>query len=419
MNQNTLPQNLIEKCENLILFINTNLYVEDLDGTCSYTFSKINIPRFLEPYTSKTVHRLSRESKVHSPTQDGIEKRSQNQVYLYKDPFKLCYLTWQLTTKVSQTYAITLGPILTERLTSDEVRFLGYKMKLGNDNCFILESFFSIVPFYDTIQLIRLSSLILDYLQTDSRLPQIIRYDDSAKLGLVQDESDIEIPDYDFVEQNYRMEEDLLHHIEIGDTDYMKVFAEQLTHPMLTLPARYPNDPLRENKNTSLTLNSLANRAAIKGGIDYHLAHNLSYNFGIRIEAQSSIDALLKLNSEMLLTYTESVRKYGQKNHSVICASAVSFILKHITKPISLRDIADALHISKEHVSRTFKEEMGMTLTDYIHKIKIQESLSLLESGRYNISNLSEIFGYTSPAHYTKMFKRVMGVPPIQFQKSQ
>lgn len=418
MENQLLPQDLIEKCENLIMFINTNLYIDSLDGHHSQEFSKLTIPKFLVPYTTKTVHRLNRESKSQANFNASKQSTSQNQVYLYKDPYKLSYLTWQLTTKTSQGYAVTLGPLMTERLTAEEVKFLGYKMKLGNDSCFILESFFSVVPYYDSIQLVRLSSLFLDYLQADIRLPQIIRYDDSAKLTSATEEPAIEIPNYDFVEQNYRFEADLLHHIEIGDLSYMQSIAAQFSRPLITLPARYPNDPIRENKNTSITLNSLANRAAIKGGIDYHLAHNLSHNFAIRIEAQTTIDSLFKLNSEMLLTYTESVYKYGQKKYSLLCSSAVSYILKHITQSISLSDIADDLHISKEHLSRTFKEEMGMTLTEYIHKSKIQESLSLLASGRYSISKISDIFGYTSPAHYTKMFKRHLGVPPKQYQQT-
>jgi len=403
--------NLEIKCKNLMTFISSNLYIHSSFSHETTMFSNISIPSFLSTYLDESIKRLIAEKETLT-----IDEVNDNQVYLYIDPFKICYLTWPILAEDKNTYTITLGPLITEHLTNEEIRYIGYKMKLSSDNCFILESFYSIVPFYEKVDIIRISSMFLDYLAVEPKLPQIIREDHSILLPKEAKAIENKFESFDFVEKNYILEAKFLEAIEKGDTQYIHNIIDQ-PNATIALPPRFPSDPLRELKNLSITLNSISLRAALRGGLNQSIAHNLSHNFAILIEQQTTHDAIVNLNNRIMMTYTDSVRKYALKNHSETIIDSVNYIRTHLTSKVTLTGIADYLHLSREHLSRLFKEEMNMTITDYIHKLKVEESLSLLTSEIYSVSDISYIFSYSSPTHYSKAFTKHMGLSPKKWQK--
>lgn len=401
------------KCENLMTFIPSNLYIHSKENHETVRFSRLTIPDFLTHYVEDSINRLIDEKE-----EINYDELTENQVYMYIDPFKMCYLTWPLTTDAGDHHTITLGPIITEHLTAEEIRYIGYKMKLSSDSCFILESFYGIVPFFDSMQLARIASVFLDYLAVEPHLPQIVREDHSTIMPEEAKAIENKFETFDFVEKNYAAEAEFLHAIEVGDIEFIKRLNGTL-NSAITVPPRYPSDPLRERKNLAITLNSISLRAAVKGGLNPSLAHSLSHNFAIMIEQQTTVEALLKMNQRIFMTYTESVRKYAMKGYSETIIEAVTYIRVHLTDKVSLAEIADHLHLSGEHLSRQFKKEMKMTLTDFLHKTKVEESCNLLTGRLYSISDIAYTFSYSSPAHYTKMFKKFMGMSPKQWQKEK
>ncbi|GKX29654.1 hypothetical protein SH1V18_21340 [Vallitalea longa] len=399
------------KCENLMTFIPSNLYIHSSIDDKTITFSKLTIPTFLTHYIEDSVSRLMKD-KQSLKTDSLID----NQVYYYIDPFKMCYLTWAIIDENNAYYTITLGPLITEHLVAEEIKYMGYKMKLSADNIFILESFYEIVPYYDHIQIARIASIFLDYLPLKPHLPQIIREDHSVLLPEEAQSIEKKFKTFDFVQHNYSSEEKILHAIEIGDVDFIKCISSKLENSM-TIPPRFPSDPLRESKNLSISFNSICLRAALKGGLNQSTAHGLSHNFAVKIEKQMCVEAIAKLDQEIMMTYAESVKKYALKGYSELITNAINYIRIHLVEHISLKNIAKELHVSKEHLSRKFKKELNMTPTEFIHKTKIEESLYLLKSKIYSISDIAYTFGYSSPAHYTKMFKKYMDISPTQYQK--
>lgn len=398
------------KCENLMTFIPSNLYIHSSTDNKTIRFSKLSIPTFLTHYIEDSISRLINDKKNL-----GIKTLDNNKVYYYIDPFKMCYLTWPIVDENDDYYTLTLGPLITEHLIAEEIRYMGYKMKLSSSNIFILESFYEVVPYYDNIQIARIASMFLDYLPIKPHLPQIIREGHSVMLPEEAQAIEKKFKIFDFVQQNYADEEKILHAIELGDVDFIKHVSSVIENTM-TIPPRFPSDPLRESKNLSITLNSICMRAALKGGINHNIAHSLSHNFGVKIENQISVEAITQLDKEIMLTYAESVKKYSLRGYSDLIVNAINHIRVHLVENISLKDIAKELHVSKEHLCRKFKEELGMTPTEFIHKTKIEESLYLLKPKLYSISDISYTFGYSSPAHYTKMFKRFMGMSPKKYQ---
>ena len=96
----------------------------------------------------------------------------------------------------------------------------------------------------------------------------------------------------------------------------------------------------------------------------------------------------------------------------------VLYIRKNLTNRISLDDIAKNLYITKEHLSRLFKKEMGVTISEYIIKTKIEQAKNMLQHTDYNILDIAVLLNFANSSHFSNSFKKITGVSPSDYRKN-
>jgi YesN/AraC family two-component response regulator len=85
------------------------------------------------------------------------------------------------------------------------------------------------------------------------------------------------------------------------------------------------------------------------------------------------------------------------------------------SKRISLNSIANDLSVSKEHLSRVFKKKFGVTVTEYIHQVRIENARRLMSAGDYSLKQVCYETGYQSYNDFYRNFRKVTGVSPKCF----
>ncbi len=91
-------------------------------------------------------------------------------------------------------------------------------------------------------------------------------------------------------------------------------------------------------------------------------------------------------------------------------------VLNHLEKRLSLADIAAMLKISREHLARTFKNETGMTVLQYIQSEQLRYARELLFDRSLLIKEIAYRLGYDNPAHFNRLFKAQTGMTPKEFR---
>lgn len=404
-------ESLKKKLETLISFIPTNGYISSPAGNSTVYVSAILPPAFLSELIEQFLCRSA--ARWLAQLTGGS---SDNLILFSTDEFHFNYLTCPALPQAESDYLVTLGPFITHRLSSVELRYITHKLKLGGDAATMIENFMSIAPYFAPEKVSQMAHLLKDCIRSSSPEPDIC----CENYAVIQKEDccleEEKFVDLDFVERNYAAEARIMSAIEHGDVEDLRKTLPSL-RGSFNLPQRYPNDPLRELKNLSITINSISLRAAIRGGLSMSLAHNMSHTFAVLIEQQTSAERLRELDARIFLDYAEAVRKYGLNGRSELVARAIRCIRRNLASCLSLSDLARQVSVSPEHLSRQFAREMGITLTSYIHKTKILESCGLLASHKFSISEIALTMGYSSPSHYTKMFERHMGSTPKNWQK--
>lgn len=92
------------------------------------------------------------------------------------------------------------------------------------------------------------------------------------------------------------------------------------------------------------------------------------------------------------------------------------FLDNHHTKKSSLNDISDQFYISREYISRIFKNNTECFPIGYLLQCQIKEAKRLLTTTNLDIHEISKLVGYENAHYFTMLFKKATGESPILFR---
>ena len=90
-------------------------------------------------------------------------------------------------------------------------------------------------------------------------------------------------------------------------------------------------------------------------------------------------------------------------------------LLERLETPPSLEELAAIAGCAASHLSRTFTQVEGLTLSNWLRRARIEHAAALIASGRCNVSEAALEVGYQSFSHFSRAFATVKGVPPSQW----
>jgi len=91
---------------------------------------------------------------------------------------------------------------------------------------------------------------------------------------------------------------------------------------------------------------------------------------------------------------------------------AVAILKEHLAEPPDLQHLARQVGCSPYHLSRTFSAQMGMTIPQYLRRLRLDHAAELLSSGRYNVTEAALAVGYSSLSHFSQAFYEQFGCCP-------
>lgn len=94
---------------------------------------------------------------------------------------------------------------------------------------------------------------------------------------------------------------------------------------------------------------------------------------------------------------------------------AVDYIQGNLAEDISLEAIATELNMSRYYFCRLFKKSTGISPYQYLIKSRIERAKKLLLQKHKSIADIALQVGFTNQSHFTKHFKRLVGVTPKKF----
>ena len=98
-------------------------------------------------------------------------------------------------------------------------------------------------------------------------------------------------------------------------------------------------------------------------------------------------------------------------------AELTEYIKSNCTKPLTVEDFSDLLHLSKSHLIRVFERQVGMSPYRYLHMCRINKALHLLRTTCMSVSQIAYAVGYGDPIVFTRHFKEYHRATPSTYRK--
>nr|WP_154984376.1 response regulator [Paenibacillus xylanexedens] len=131
-------------------------------------------------------------------------------------------------------------------------------------------------------------------------------------------------------------------------------------------------------------------------------------------EQQRRIQAMQDIVDPKLVDIRE--RREQQGNTPI--GEALAYIETHLGEPMTMRELADSLHLNSSYFSVLFKEQVGLNFSEYLMRKRVQRAKELLVQTNLPISEIAERVGYQTDKYFIKVFKSLENISPSKYRHS-
>ena len=219
------------------------------------------------------------------------------------------------------------------------------------------------------------------------------------------------------IHNTMELEEWMLSCVEHGRTEDI---GAMFRNPAMGRAGTMATDVLRQQKNLIICTATLVTRAAIRGGLDRETAFALSDLYIQKAELMADVVDLTRLNAQMVLDFTKRVEaeKCGIR-HSELLRKVREYVIHHIEESITTDALAKLCGMNRTYLCKLFAEETGMTASQYVTNIKVEEAKRLMDITPKTITEIAAYLGYSSQSHFQRVFKKHTGMTPGEYRNKQ
>lgn len=97
---------------------------------------------------------------------------------------------------------------------------------------------------------------------------------------------------------------------------------------------------------------------------------------------------------------------------------AIGYCREHLSDPLGVADLAQAAGYSRSHFGRRFRESEGIPPSEFLRNERMANAAQLLAETDIPIADIAARTGYADASYFTKVFRRVYGIPPKAFRQA-
>lgn len=136
----------------------------------------------------------------------------------------------------------------------------------------------------------------------------------------------------------------------------------------------------------------------------------------ITYRPENCIKYIIKLIKLILEDYRAPIDR-NISMHSIV-RDAIEYIHNNYSESIALDFLADKLNINKCYFCTIFKQETGVTFSNFLNTFRIEKSKEFLLHSNKPILDIALDAGFNNQNYYTKVFKKFVGKTPLEFRRS-
>ncbi len=192
-----------------------------------------------------------------------------------------------------------------------------------------------------------------------------------------------------------------------------------LLSPMHGQEGRMGFTDLRHHKNSAIINAVLAARAAIRGGLPVETAYTTADFFILAAEMCRSCDEAVLLRQTITYRFAALVQDIRDRQNQDLrpqVRQMVQELERRVFQKCDRSEVAAAAGCNPDYADRIFKEDLNMSIMDYLRELRIRTAQDLLAGSRLKIGEISALLQFSSTSHFARVFKKLTGTTPLDFR---
>ncbi len=195
--------------------------------------------------------------------------------------------------------------------------------------------------------------------------------------------------------------------------------ARRLFKPLDSIRlGKLSEDELRNLKYHLVITVAFITRYCIEGGMEMETAFNLSDIYIQSIDKCRTKEEIHLLHIELVDDFTQRMVFVRKKDiypkPIVLC---IDYIYNNLHTKITLDTLSGVAGISPTYLSKLFHKEVGVKISDYIMKKRIETAENMLKYSDYTCIEISGCLCFSSESHFIQVFKKYTGYTPKRYRE--
>jgi len=214
----------------------------------------------------------------------------------------------------------------------------------------------------------------------------------------------------------WNLEQEILYKVRNGDTNISDLMSRA------SASNRHSSDvsakSISEAKRNVDQLLTLISRAAVEGGLPQKTSFSLCTEYRKQIDRCQSFGEVAMLSNDLLIDYIQRVKRMKTyAKCSVQIRLCIEYIENHLDEKITLNHLAKKIGYTSTYLSKLFNEEIGMVLTEFVQKEKINRAKFELTHTGKTIEEISYDLGFTTRSYFATVFRKYEKMSPKEYRE--
>ncbi|MED0971549.1 helix-turn-helix domain-containing protein [Bacillus paramycoides] len=317
------------------------------------------------------------------------------------------------------TGTLAIGPFICQKISKDTVITFKREVdkKIENQDGI---AYFDSIPVVQKLTLIHISILFY-YLIFNKKLDAITVWEQNK---LLEETPDVTVNPSLYISSRRKnnssyydimLEKQLFTAVKEGNKKKLIEYA--YSFPQEKAGILSTTSQLRNQKNKGIIAITLASRYAIEGNLPSEVAFSLSDLYIQTLEQLNDLYAVNRLIEDALCTFADRVKDYNAQRYSNNINACIDYISKNIYNEFTLIDLANHIKVKPSYLSDLFKKEIGISLSHYIQRERIEEAKKLLTLTTYSLSEIYTWLNFSDQSYFIRIFKKFTDVTPGQYRQ--
>ena len=136
-----------------------------------------------------------------------------------------------------------------------------------------------------------------------------------------------------------------------------------------------------------------------------------------KIQKAQTFQDLYEFTCRLIRKSISMVGNLKKEQHSKLIDKTIDFIKSNFQRDLPVEEVSSQVFLSSRYLNSIFKAETGLTISDYITKLRMEAARELILNNHMKINEVSKAVGYNNIQSFIRLFKKHYNMTPIDYKR--